>query len=393
MVVFAVAAGCSDGLREDGETTDTSAGGDEQFTPVLMEIFSTPRWFTGSEGVVHLVYELQLTNGFPVPATVTEVEVRDVGSHETIITLSGEELSAAMSLMPTGTEPLTELSPSTVGIVWVDIPFDDASELPAQIEHELTVSVPPGLPVPEEIISLAAQTEVDTQPPTVIGPPLEGPGWLAFGSCCDGPHRRSMQPINNAEWLSQRYAIDFNKIDEAGMLATGDPSLNESWPTYDQPVLAVADSTVVVAVDGIDDQIPDAAEPVTIEEADGNYVILEIEDGVFAFYAHLKPGSVEVETGDTVEKGEVIGRTGNSGSSTGPHLHFQLMDRPSALVANGVPYVFDEFTVTGQSPPVEQLIQSDPQTDPVVVDTATAGPRTDELPRGRDVVEFASVPS
>ena len=63
----------------------------------------------------------------------------------------------------------------------------------------------------------------------------------------------------------------------------------------------------------------------TIEEADGNYVILEIEDGVFAFYAHLKPGSVEVETGDTVGKGDVIARTGNSGSSTGPHLHFQLV--------------------------------------------------------------------
>ena len=302
-----------------------------------METFSTPRWFTGSDGVVHLVYELQLTNGFPVPATVTEVEVRDVSSDEAIETLSGEELSASMSLMPTGTEPLTELGPSTVGIVWVDIPFDDPSELPAEIEHEMTVSVPPGLPVPEAISSVAARTEVDTQPPTVIGPPLEGPGWFAFGSCCDGPHRRSMQPINDAEWLAQRYAIDFNKIDEAGMLATGDPSLNESWPTYDQPVLAVADATVVIAVDGIDDQIPDAAEPVTIEEADGNYVILEIEDGVFAFYAHLKPGSVEVETGDTVEKGEVIGRTGNSGSSTGPHLHFQLMDRPSALVANGVP--------------------------------------------------------
>ena len=122
-------------------------------------------------------------------------------------------------------------------------------------------------------------------------------------------------------------------------------------------------------------------------------MILELDDGVDAIYAHLKPGSVEVETGDTVDKGEVIARTGNSGSSTGPHLHFQLMDRPSALVANGVPYVFDEFTVTGQSPPVEQLIQSDPQADPVVVDTATAGPRTDELPLGRDVVEFASVPS
>ena len=164
-VALIVVAGCTDGLRENSEATaPTSSGGDEQFTPVLMEVFSTPRWFTSSDCVVHLVYELQLTNGFPVPATVTEVEVRDVDSDEEIETLSGDDLAAAMSLMPTGTELQTELSPSTVGIVWLDIPFDDSSEIPAQIEHELTVSVPPGLPVPEEITSLAAQTEVDDQP-------------------------------------------------------------------------------------------------------------------------------------------------------------------------------------------------------------------------------------
>jgi murein DD-endopeptidase MepM/ murein hydrolase activator NlpD len=155
-------------------------------------------------------------------------------------------------------------------------------------------------------------------------------------------------------------------------------------------VLAVADATVVQAVDGFADQVPNAPEPVTIAEADGNYVILKVDDGVYAFYAHLAPGSVRVQPGDTVRAGDVIGRTGNSGSSTGPHLHFHVMDRPSALRSNGLPYVFDRFTLTGRTPPLEELMRSNPETDPVPVDTADAGRRRDQLPQGRDVVAFAS---
>ena len=94
ITALAVGACTSDDAVNEIDSVDTTVAAtsrvDEQFTPVLMEIFSTPRWFTGSDGLVHLVYELQLTNGFPVPATVTEVEVRDVASGEAIETLSGE---------------------------------------------------------------------------------------------------------------------------------------------------------------------------------------------------------------------------------------------------------------------------------------------------------------
>ena len=145
---------------------------------------------------------------------------------------------------------------------------------------------------------------------------------------------------------------------------------------------------MIVAEDRFPDQIPEAATPVTIEEADGNHVILKLADGVYAFYAHLKPGSVTVQSGDTVSKGQQIGRTGNSGSSTGPHLHFQLMDRPSALVSDGLPFEFDSFTLTGRGPALDELLTMDPTATPVALDAAHAGPRTDELPLSRDVVQF-----
>jgi hypothetical protein len=257
----------------------------------------------------------------------------------------------------------------------------------------VTTRVAPGLPVPELIEETGGRAVVDRRPPSVIRPPLAGAGWLAVGSCCDGPHRRAVQPVNGRVYLGQRFAIDFNRLDDRDFLASGDPSVNASWPTYGQPVLAVADAAVVVAVDRFADQVPNADHPVTIEEADGNHVILKLGDGRFAFYAHLKPGSVTVRRGERVRAGQVIGETGNSGSSTGPHLHFQVMDRPSALASNGVPYVFDRFELDGRSPPLDELLASDPVNDPVPIDRTSAGPRHDELPLGRDLVTFAAVRS
>lgn len=369
--------------RPDANADD----GAEQYTPVVMSVPTVPGWFTGSDGQVHLVYEVTLFNAFPIDVTLERLEVLD-GS-EVIATLDGEELSSAWSLQPLGVPRPDALPASTGGVVWMDVVLGDPGDVPDAVEHRLTVSVPPGLPVPEQITSTGAATTVAETPPVVISPPLQGDGWFAIGSCCDGPHRRAFQPINNAQYLAQRFAIDFNRLSDDDRLATGDPSANQSWPTYDQPVLAVADATVVRAVDDFLDQIPNAPEPVGLDEADGNFVILELADGVYAFYAHLKPGSVEVNEGDTVAAGQEIARTGNSGSSTGPHLHFQVMNRPSALVANGLPYVFDRFEVTGRGPALDDLPADDPQGVRLTIDTDTAGSRTDELPLGRDILSFS----
>lgn len=379
----------SGGTPAAGQATPSPT---DQYTPVVMNLLTTPSWFTGTDGQVRLVYELRLTNAFPVPATVQEVKVRDATDGRVLTSLAGNDLTASLTLQPLGLPPINnELAPSTVGIVWLDVTLPAASELPAEIDHELTVSVPPGLPVPDSLTWTGAATAVDLRPPTVIGPPLEGRGWVAFGSCCDGPHRRAVQPVNNELWLAQRFAIDFNRINDQSRLATGDQNVNASWPTYDQPVLAVADAKVVMSANNINDQVPNSPEPVGLAEADGNYVILELSEGIYAFYAHLKLGSVTIQPGDLVTKGQEIGRTGNSGSSTGPHLHFQLMDRPSALAANAKPYVFDSFTVRGKTPPIDELMQSDPERDPVPIDTATAGPRQNQLPLGRDVSDFPTL--
>ena len=56
----------------------------------------------------------------------------------------------------------------------------------------------------------------------------------------------------------------------------------------------------------------------------GNYVILSHGDGNYTMYAHLHPGTITVTDGAAVSQGEVVGKMGNSGKSTGTHLHFEI---------------------------------------------------------------------
>ncbi len=126
----------------------------------------------------------------------------------------------------------------------------------------------------------------------------------------------------------------------------------------------------------------------TLENADGNHIVLDLGDGSYAFYAHLEPGSITVKAGDRVTQGQQIGRLGNSGSSDGPHLHFHVMDHPSALVADGLPYVFARFDLTGRIPPLADAAPYYEAQQSLPITTADAGPRRDELPLGSDVVTF-----
>jgi len=77
----------------------------------------------------------------------------------------------------------------------------------------------------------------------------------------------------------------------------------------------------------------------------GNHVILQHADGIFAGFAHLRPGSVAVAVSQSVRTGDVLGRVGHTGNSTNPHLHFQLMDTDDLLKAKGIPVAFRAYEV------------------------------------------------
>lgn len=84
----------------------------------------------------------------------------------------------------------------------------------------------------------------------------------------------------------------------------------------------------------------------------GNYVILKHSDGYKTRYMHLLKGSVKVKTGDKVLKGQVIGYMGNTGNSTGRHLHFDIsrdVKMPNSYYSNDRYYVDPKIYLCGEA--------------------------------------------
>ena len=77
-----------------------------------------------------------------------------------------------------------------------------------------------------------------------------------------------------------------------------------------------------------------------------NYINIEHSDGTIAMYYHLKKGGVAVKVGQSVKRGELIGYSGNTGYSTGPHLHFGVFKASSATRTQTVPIKF--ITISGE---------------------------------------------
>ena len=190
--------------------------------------------------------------------------------------------------------------------------------------------------------------------PVVVALPFAG-RWLAMNS----PARRV--PSHGVDLLGQRYAIDFVGVDERHrdafvadwrtLVATEPP---ERFVAFGRPILAPADGVVVAVHDGEPDHAARRSQlalvPYMLGQAGrllqgpaaiaGNHVVVELRGGVFAALVHLRRGSLRVAVGDAVVTGQQLGECGNSGNSTQPHVHVQLMDSADLAVARGVPVAF-----------------------------------------------------
>ena len=124
-------------------------------------------------------------------------------------------------------------------------------------------------------------------------------------------------------WLAQRFAIDWLRIGPNGLAFHDDPAANGSWAPYGAEVLAVANGRISNLRDGVPENDPTSeakAVPINLETASGNYIIIDLGGGRYAFYAHLQPGSLRVHVGDHVKEGQTIALLGNSGNADAPHL-------------------------------------------------------------------------
>jgi hypothetical protein len=191
----------------------------------------------------------------------------------------------------------------------------------------------------------------------VVDAPLHGE-WVATQT----PAERV--PSHGTDYLGQRFAYDFVRLHrtsnlpyEKGFwrhLLVSLPA--ESFLCWDEPVFSVFDGVVSATADEWPDRLRVnlvtalAAGYLTAPRVSaqdlrplaGNYVVIRRE-GAAAFYAHLRLGSICVRPGQEVRTGQIVGRVGNSGNSTMPHLHLHMMDGPNPEMALGVPCCFRRY--------------------------------------------------
>ncbi|MBV7246037.1 MULTISPECIES: M23 family metallopeptidase [Streptomyces] len=219
---------------------------------------------------------------------------------------------------------------------------------------------------------------LESRPPVEVAPPVTG-RWSALNSPAD------KVPSHGTHVYGQTYAIDIVAEPGTGAgEASARPAFrwfwpvvrrNRDFPAFGAPLFAVADATVVRASDGQRDHLSrnslpallylmliegDARSIVGAHRIIGNHVILDLGDSTYAVYAHLQRGSLQVKPGDRVRAGQRLGRVGNSGNTTEPHLHFHLMDGPDPDSARGIPFTWrgvgvpangETFTVEEQAAP------------------------------------------
>jgi hypothetical protein len=322
-----------------------------RITALVAATTNAPLRVRGDDGLEHLEYDLVITNVFAAPVTLIAIEVT-APDGRVLLRLEGDALAA--ETRPIFGGPPTSAIPVS-GVVGTVMDVTVApGEVPARLGHRIAYDLPPDAPARAVIASLVAdgpEIAVDARAPIVIAPPLRGAGWLNGSGCCraGAQHRVVRLAADGTYYLKpETFAIDWVRLQD-GRLFAGDGARVEQWYGFGAEVLSAADGVVVSVRDGMPEERPNQP-PLAVratEDYAGNNVVVQIGPGVWAVYGHLQPGSLRVRAGDRVAAGQVLGLLGNTGNSSGPHLHFGLQGGPDFLASNSLPFVFDRYTLTG----------------------------------------------
>ena len=367
------------------------------FAAVEAQVLTRPQPVLAADGRRHIAYELVLTGTTSATIRITKVAVRDAGRKRVLLTLSGKRLRSHLTTIGETEKPLKGgiIGPSESAVVWLDVSLPATAPRPARLDHLVTGQLRLKGGKGPVLTSDLTPVRTDRRAPVVLGPPVGGGGtWFASDGCCDDytHHRWAMVSVNGELLVPQRFAIDWYALDDQHRSWVGDPSKLSNYLTYGRPVIAAADGVVVAARNDVPETTsapgPPPVPPIT--ETVGNDVILRVAPGVFLLHGHMQPGSVRVRVGQRVKRGDVLGLIGSSGNSTTPHLHFQVLTRPTFFPADSTPFVFDRFELVGRI--TERIWDDDLGLQPTpVLPFAPArrpGPRRNAMPLDRDVIVF-----
>lgn len=314
------------------------------FPPIQLDIntpFEPTLFPSGS--FKYVIYELHFQNYTGEPLTLHKLEIVDSSRNpsSTIATFTNSQLHER--LLPIGADKIDGDQPLEGGkraVAFLCIAFNDADHVPEKLSHRVLV----GDSVAEGPTIGIRHTDLK-----VLAPPVKGSDWVADnGPSLESHHRTGLFIAGGRAHISRRFAIDWKQIKQDAMYS-GDARDVHSYYSYGEKVFAVADATVTSAKDGLPDNIPRTAAgfstalPLTMENVAGNAIVLDLGDGQFAYYAHLKPGSVRVKAGARVRRGDLLAQIGNSGDARWPHLHFQVATGPDILASEGVPFLIDNY--------------------------------------------------
>ena len=193
--------------------------------------------------------------------------------------------------------------------------------------------------VPVQPATEAPSSHLDYRTKADLRLPFDGAWYVFWGG-------RTLAQNYHAQAADQRFAYDF-VVRKDGSSHRGDGKALADYYCWNRPILAPAAGRVVEAVDGLPDQPVGRMDP---SHPVGNHVVLDLGNGEYAVLAHLREGSVRVKQGETVARGDALGRCGNSGNTSEPHLHFHLQDKPhfGQRGAEGLPAQFEDYSADGE---------------------------------------------
>ena len=153
--------------------------------------------------------------------------------------------------------------------------------------------------------------------PLALAAPLRGGTFVVMGGGANWS-------VNHHAFIPfQRYALDIVEVDGLGFRAAGlSPEALEDYRIFGQAVVAPCDGEVLSVVSDLPNRAP--LDPDTLHPF-GNHVVLFC-GGSSVLLAHMNAGSVSVAAGESVTAGQLLGRVGNSGSTTEPHLHIHAVE-------------------------------------------------------------------
>ena len=379
--------------------TAASTGGTvpDAFTAVTVRPLSESTFpFLGSDGKYHVVYDLELTNAAPIPATVDRVDVADAANPGTVLaSYSGTALVAPdcpygdcnrLRRLPSSPATDTAFGAQEARALLVDFTVDSPQSAPKAVVHHLygtgAVNPVPGpgrLRLPRRAVRHRRRNPAGDRP-AGQGRTL-GRAQRVLPARLPAPHLARHVQRQAGQRPAVRHRLEADQRRTASSTPATGPRTRATSTTA-STIYAVADGTITARSTSstptppgvLPADRPGARPKLTVQTVDGNHIVVGHRRRRLRLLRAPGEGLAARQARRQGQaRAQVIAKLGNTGNANASHMHFHLMNGPSVLGSDGLPYVIDRFTYAGQVAPQasdrrrrlpERAVPAGPPADP-----------------------------